>query len=470
VENGGEVRPLFSYGVGIDTHKDFIEVCVLLKQGDAIRQYEQTSSTAWDSLVKANQWIKETIESKTIPTVTPEPLRYTIESTSTYHLPVIKAFDGKPSVVNPILAGATRRKTDKLDARLLAYQSMTGLWPESFIAPSKIQTLRLLMKQREYHQRTCTAISNRINNYILRFGHTIGSMGSVRNSVNRSIIEEMCEDGYEYSESVKIIENGKFVCPEGLPEEVKIIIKKMYEEFDMHNAEIQKYQKQALEYAKKLEWETDKGYVKGDVLIKNLLTIPSVGELMALVWLTEVVTPMRFEMPQKLSAYCGCDPSLKVSAGKVTSQTRRLGNAKLHHHLTMIAGTCVNRHSEPFGQWGYALYKKHTKGGYKKASGAVARRIAVALYFVHKRNEPFSYEKYNFYKQEVPDYSIEKMGFTKRLHNALVANSLLTSKAITESYLTGDIHKLKGIGKKAAGEINVWIQNNKIMHRKAIWY
>ncbi|MDR1559076.1 MAG: hypothetical protein LBS84_05125, partial [Clostridiales bacterium] len=54
--------------------------------------------------------------------------------------------------------------------------------------------------------------------------------------------------------------------------------------------------------------------------------------------------------------------------------------------------------SEPFGQWGYAISKKHAKGGYKKASGAVSRRIAVSMYYVHKHNEPFRYDKYNFYK------------------------------------------------------------------------
>jgi hypothetical protein len=318
------------------------------------------------------------------------------------------------------------------------------------------------MKQREYHQRTCTAITNRINNYILRFGHTIGSTGSVRSMANRSIIEDMCEDGYEYNNNgIMNVVNGNFICPDGLPDEVKKIIKNMYAEYDNHNDEIIKYQKMALNYAKNLYWETDDGYIKGDELIKNLLTVPSVGELMVLVWLTEVITPLRFDMPKKLSAYCGCDPSLKVSAGKVTSQTRRMGNSKLHYQLTTIAGTCINRHSEPFGQWGYGIFKKQTKGGYKKACGAVARRIAVALYYIHKRNEPFSYEQYRFYKQDVPDIPLEKMGFSKRVYNKLVLHNLLTSKAITERFVTGEIHKLDGIGKKAAAEVDAWIQKNK---------
>jgi hypothetical protein len=170
---------------------------------------------------------------------------------------------------------------------------------------------------------------------------------------------------------------------------------------------------------------------------------------------------LRFGTPQQLAAYCGCDPSLKVSAGKVTSQTRKKGNPKLHSQLSRIAGTCINRHSEPFGQWGYAISKKHVKGGYKKACGAVARRIAVSLYHVHKRNEPFTYDGYNFYKIDVPCVQINDMGFSKRLENMLISNALTDSKLITQAYTVGAIHELKGFGKKSAQDVSTWIQTNK---------
>jgi hypothetical protein len=189
--------------------------------------------------------------------------------------------------------------------------------------------------------------------------------------------------------------------------------------------------------------------------------VPSVGELTALVWLCEIVTPLRFKTAAQIAAFCGCDPSLKVSAGKVTSQSRRKGNLKLHSQLSKIAGTCINRHCEPFGQWGYAISKKHAKGGYKKASGAVARRIAVSLYYVHKQNVPFSYDKYNFYKINVPDMPLSGMGFSNRLEHILISNGLNDSIAITESYIIGKIHEIKGLGKKSALDISSWIQLNK---------
>ena len=464
-ENGGEVRPLYDYGVGIDTHRDFIQVCVLVREGSAIKMYESEHRTTWEGLVNAGKWARGLIAEKSIPTIEPEPLRYTIESTSTYHLPVIKAIQGKPCIVNPVLAGSSKRKTDVLDSRLLSYQSMTGLWPESFVIMPGIEEFRLLIKQRDYNVRACTAITNRINNYILRFGHTLGSYQSVRSIENRAVIEDMCEDGYVYNDYTRI-GAGQYICPDGLPDEAKKIIKNMYEEYDAHDAKAKQFQKLAMECAKKTDWETDCGYVKGDELIKNLLTVPSVGELTALVWLCEIVTPLRFKTSSQLAAYCGCDPSLKVSAGKVTSQTRRKGNSKLHTQLLRVAGACMNRRSEPFGRWGYALSKKHARGGYKKASGAVARRIAVSLYYVHKRNEPFSYDKYNFYKIDVPYVKLSDMGLSKRLENLLVTNGLTDSKSITDSYTVGKIHELKGFGQKSSQEINAWIQSNKNYNAK----
>ena len=467
VENGAEVSPMYAYGVGVDTHKDFIQVCVFVRVGNVIKQYESEHRTAWQSLVNAGVWARKIISEKSIPTIEPEPLRYCIESTSTYHLPVIKAFQGKPCIVNPVLAGNTKRKTDVLDARLLAYHNMTGLWPESFVVPSMVHSFRLMMRQREYHMREGAAISNRINNYIMRFGHTLGSYKSIRSIENRSMLEDMCKDDYVYTDNILNLEVGKFVCPEGLPDEVKEIIMNMFSEYDIHVEKAKNYENLAYKYAKEIHWETDSGFIEGSQLIKNLTTVPSVGIITALVWLAEIITPLRFKTASQLAAYCGCDPSLKVSAGKVTSQTKRRGNTKIHRQLGTIARTCVNRHSEPFGQWGYSIKKKHAKGGYKKASGAVARRIAVSLYYVHKKNMPFSYDKYNFYKINVPNVLTENMGFSKRVMNLLVSNDLMDSKAITESYIIGTIYDIKGLGKKAAQEINLWIQNNK--KRKEIY-
>jgi hypothetical protein len=381
-------------------------------------------------------------------------------------MPIMQAWGGKPCLVNPLLASSSRRKTDKLDARLMAYQSMTGLWPASFIANPEVQAFRLLMKQRLDAGRAATAISNRINNYLLRFGHTIGATGSVRGITARAIIEDMCKDDYEYHDGMYDgLPEGDYICPAGLPDDIKPLIKSMWNEFDNHKVRENEFLKKALYKAKNMMWETKDGEIKGDALIKNLITVPGVGETTALIWLAEIVTPLRFTTKEKLVAFCGCDPSLKVSAGKVTSQTRRGGNTRLHFQLVKVAGSCINRHSEPFGQWGYALLQRHAKGGYKKACGAVARRIATAMYFIHANSEPFSYDKYYFHKIEVPDVPLEEMQLSTRTRNVLTHNNLSNSQAITSLFITGELHRLRGLGRKSIAEVDGWIQSNKFKKR-----
>ena len=92
----------------------------------------------------------EILKSKSSPPIdTSKPLHYVIESTATYHHPVRVAWVGVPSIINPTLAGAAKRKTDRLDAKLLALHDQTSIWRESFIVPAEVEALRLMIAGRD---------------------------------------------------------------------------------------------------------------------------------------------------------------------------------------------------------------------------------------------------------------------------------------------------------------------------------
>lgn len=448
------IQALKDYGVGIDTHSKFIAVCVLVKEGGNVIKYERDFPTSWKALKDARQWIIDVIQAKSIPTVLNiEPLHYSIESTGTYHIPVLKALGGTPSVVNPLLASPSRRKTDKLDAKLLAYQNMTGLWPESFIVDDQVQELRVIMRQRRFHQQMATSIANRINNFILRFGHTLGSLESVTSMKSRALIEDMCDGKYIPSE---------YVCPDGFPDEVKCVIKSMYADFDLHKEKMHEYTKQALKRAKSIEWDVgDNRTISGKKLFEHFLTIPGVGEMTTLVWLSQIVTPARFKTAKQIAAYCGCDPSLKVSAGKVTAQTRRKGNQDIHYALVKCSSALIQKHTEPLGQWGYGIYRRNLKGGWKKACSAVARRLAVAMYYVHKLCVDFSYEKYKFY--DIPAVTVIPLELMNlgRFEKSLKNNGFTNSQEIIDAYYNGQLANMKGIGSRCLEAIRCWLDQNK---------
>ena len=114
---GIEVQVLKSYGVGLDVHSCFIAVCVHVRNNNRIFKYMSDFDTDWNSLLSAKQWVIDTIHKFSNPVPDMRiPLHYVLEATSTYHMPVIRAWGGVPSVINPMLAGATKKKTDELDA------------------------------------------------------------------------------------------------------------------------------------------------------------------------------------------------------------------------------------------------------------------------------------------------------------------------------------------------------------------
>ena len=71
-----------------------------------------------------------------------------------------------------------------------------------------------------------------------------------------------------------------------------------------------------------------------------------------------------------------------------------MGNIRLHQALLYAAAGILRQPSEPLGQWGRSIAGRHKKGGHRKACGAIARRLACALWHVHRKGELFSYDQY----------------------------------------------------------------------------
>jgi hypothetical protein len=101
-------RLLAPYGVGIDCHSRFIAVCVYVADPPTYHRAESEFPTSWDGLKRARDWALDILAAhgQSVPGAT---LRYTLESTGVYHLPVCLAWEGVPSVVNPTLASRAHR-------------------------------------------------------------------------------------------------------------------------------------------------------------------------------------------------------------------------------------------------------------------------------------------------------------------------------------------------------------------------
>lgn len=446
------MTPTLPYGVGIDTHKAFIQVCILYQYKAATHREEQEFTTTWFDLNRARNWIISTLKRFHCFTDN-ENLRYTIESTGCYHIPVCQALQGTPAIINPVLAGPTRRKTDVLDARTLAHHSIVGLWKESYQLQERDEVLRCLIAMRNESSRNSSRVINRVNNHLLRFGHTLGRDGSVADMLRRPLVEDMCRGMKPFHEALK---------PDGLPEDVRCIFMDSFSQHDFFKDLKAVYHKRSLAWTAKNQWPTQKGMIDGKALLRHLQSVPGVGEVTALTWLSVVSDPRRFQHPKQVAAFCGSDPSVKVSAGKTTSHTKRKGNARLHHALKNVASSLVRRHSEPFGQWAFAIVRRHRKAGWGRAINALARRLAISLWHVHRLGQDFDYSQYHFFKTPlVPDMPVENMDIGDRYIAALKDMGLKTTCDVARAYLTS-IPQQKGIGVQCLLAIKQWIEANKL--------
>ena len=317
------VTTLHRYGVGVDCHSRFFQVCVLIPTGTQIVRTERKVPALWPELRAAKARILRTLLEYEI-IVSESDLRYTCESTGQYHMPLCLAWRGHPAIINPSDTSHVRRKTDRLDAAKLAQHSLHGLWRESWMAPDEIQELRVLASQRAKLVAERSRLTNRINSDMLRFGHGVGQLGRINGPVVRALIEDFCTNG-------SVAMHQDHFSDTRIPAGVVRVFDQRWKRIDALDQEIQMIEELCLKQADGLTWRLGEGRTaSGRQLRSNLESIPGVGTQTVITWLAEIGDITRFESVNKLLAYAGLDPSDQISAGKVTGTKTRKGNTRLH--------------------------------------------------------------------------------------------------------------------------------------------
>ncbi len=85
-EDGEPIRVTRPYGVGIDTHKCFLAVTVIVNSELQYIRFQQDFPTTSEGILLAKVWALDIIQCYCNPPIDDnEPLHYTIESTATMH-------------------------------------------------------------------------------------------------------------------------------------------------------------------------------------------------------------------------------------------------------------------------------------------------------------------------------------------------------------------------------------------------
>lgn len=128
---------------------------------------------------------------------------------------------------------------------------------------------------------------------------------------------------------------------------------------------------------------------RGDETARQLMSVPGVGAVVVLAYMTGVEDPVRFRRSSSVAAYFGMTPA-RYQSGEVDRAGRvsKCGDSMVRGLLFEAAKVLLSRLARPCAlqTWGRALAERI---GGKKATMAVARKLAVLLHRMWSSNTTF---------------------------------------------------------------------------------
>ncbi|AEA46106.1 IS110 family transposase [Archaeoglobus veneficus] len=329
--------------VGVDVHKNFSFVCAMKENGEIILEKKVRTE-------ELEKFLENIPGNRTIilePTTTAINLARKLRKKNE----VLLSHPYKTKLI-----AESKKKTDRVDAKVLADLARTNFLPTAYLPPDEIMELREIIRERIRLKKLSTSTKNRIHSILAKNG--IKYDGNLFNSEGREFLNSLNNEWIDrYLRILSSIEN-----------EIKEIDKEIRQ--------------------KCLENEET-------VL---LTTIPGIGYFSALLIYAEIGDIKRFPNSKKLCSYAGLVPSTRQSGNKtITGRITKEGNKLLRWVLVQCAFVAI-RKDERFRQF-YERIKQ--RKGSQKAIVATARKLLTVVYAVLRDKKPYiSYTPTSYYGEE----------------------------------------------------------------------
>jgi transposase len=339
--------------------------------------HEHTFAATIPEITKAKAWFQMHLLAKGINS---EPLSYVLESTATYHLPVVRIWGGTPHVINPALAAEYKaRKTDKWDASKMALQHLQGMWQPSYLPDEDQEVLRCLLRHRRKSATHATRCYSQISLRLSQWYNPLCGL-TPRDKAMRAIIEDFSVGRTPDTKDVPELANWHLV-----PKRIWTLLGGLYREASEAEAQRDTYERQVMEQC------------KANPKFKLLQSIPGVGPICAAMWIAEIEPASRFPSVKQCVAYAGFDPTQRISAGKVVATKCRPGNKYVNSTMVQAAHTVLRMPQEPLCSWAMSKRGKRHKN---IIVHMVGRKLVEAMYYVSLKNEPYDREKVGYGKKD----------------------------------------------------------------------
>jgi transposase len=253
-------------------------------------------------------------------------------------------------VVNPNkvkLIAESRRKTDKIDAKILCELLRLGGLPEPVHMPGReTRALRGLLVARRQLVAARTKVCNVVRGLLRQEGTRLPT-----NALSSFVgWRRLLEAGFKQ-------------------EHLAVIVGSYFETFQSLMKSIR-----ALEQELAVK-------EKQDARVARLKTMPKVGRIAALTFVAAVDNVQRFPTSRKLVGYSGLAPTVRASGERTEyGSISRAGRRELRAVWVQIAHLVANdrsRASQPLRRWHEAVARRRGK---KTATVALARRLLVIAY------------------------------------------------------------------------------------------
>jgi len=142
-------------------------------------------------------------------------------------------------------------------------------------------------------------------------------------------------------------------------------------------------------------------YVVQNDAIRRMMTIPGVGPIVASAFVATIDTPDRFRTGNQVACYLGLVPRIYQSGemelrGRITRQGDELLRWLLIEAATVLLS--VSKQEIPLREWGLKLQEAK---GFGKARVAVARKLACLMFTLWKRKEDFDPQRLKCKQEEL---------------------------------------------------------------------
>jgi transposase len=288
------------------------------------------------------------------------PFQVVVEATTSYpwFVDLVEPLAERVVLANPkklrVIAESTK-KTDRLDAQILAEFLVRDMIPESYQPTPRQRQHRALVRHRQYLQGRITSVRSKIR-------HILSNSNADRKDLFSA------QGGPAYFQELPLSDADRFV------------LKQLWAEWQDHVA-------QRLAASKKLKAFVAKAPHREAEARAILKTAPGVGFVTAEVILSELADISRFRSAKRVCAYAGLVPLVRQSGEKRSKDLKitKQGSGLLRWALVEAAWRLVRTSLK----WGALFARLRHRSGQKRAIVAVARKLLCVLYAMLKTSTPY---------------------------------------------------------------------------------